>query len=38
MEQDDCEKKPTSMVALFDKLPEAVSLALDGKQLRPLIS
>lgn len=35
--QDDPEKKPTSMVANFEKIPEALKLALDGKQLQPVI-
>ncbi len=35
--QDDPEKKPTSMVADFSKIPEALKLALDGKQLQPVI-
>ena len=35
--QDDCEKKPNSLVADFSKIPEAVALALDGKQLQPLL-
>lgn len=35
--QDDPIKKPTSMVADFDKLPQALELALEGKQLQPLI-
>lgn len=35
--QDDPEKKPTSMVANFEKIPEALKLALDGKQLQPII-
>ena len=35
--QDDPEKKPTSMVADFPKIPEALKLALDGKQLQPVI-
>ena len=35
--QDDPEKKPTSMVADFTKIPEALKLALDSKQLQPII-
>ena len=35
--QDDPIGKPTSLVAHFDKLPAAVSLALEGKQLQPLL-
>lgn len=35
--QDDPFKKPTSMVADFEKLPQALELALEGKQLQPLL-
>lgn len=35
--QDDPEKKPTSMVADFSKIPQALMSALDGKQIQPLI-
>ena len=35
--QDDPENKPTSMVADFCKLPQALTLALDGKQLQPIL-
>lgn len=35
--QDDPEKKPTSMVADFSAIPETVSLALEGRQLQPLL-
>ncbi len=35
--QDDPEKKPTSMVAHFDKIPQTLKLALDGKQIQPVI-
>ncbi len=35
--QDDPAKKPTSIVADFTKLPEALSLALEGKQIQPLL-
>lgn len=37
MLQDDCNKKPASLVAEFSMLPEAISSALDGIQLRPII-
>jgi dipicolinate synthase subunit B len=37
MLQDDIEKKPASLVAEFEMLPEAVSAALRGVQLRPII-
>ena len=33
--QDDPFKKPTSMVADFEKLPQALELALAGKQIQP---
>ncbi len=36
MRQDDIVKKPHSLVADFRLLPEALSAALDGRQLRPL--
>ena len=35
--QDDPEKKPTSMVADFSKLPAALDAALDGRQIQPLL-
>ena len=35
--QDDPEKKPTSMVAHFDMLPETVAEAVKGRQLQPMI-
>jgi dipicolinate synthase subunit B len=35
--QDDPHGKPTSMVADFEKLPHALELALEGKQLQPLL-
>lgn len=35
--QDDPGKKPTSVVADFSKLPEALELALAGKQLQPIL-
>ena len=35
--QDDPEKKPTSMVADFTKIPQALMSALEGKQIQPLI-
>ena len=37
MLQDDIEKKPASLVAEFEMLPQAVSAALCGVQLRPII-
>ena len=35
--QDDPLKKPTSMVACFDKIPEALEAAMQGKQLQPVL-
>lgn len=35
--QDDPERKPTSMVADFSKIPETVAAALEGKQLQPIL-
>ncbi|KIL73621.1 dipicolinate synthase subunit B [Bacillus badius] len=35
--QDDPEKKPNSMVAKMDSLPETIEAALAGKQLQPVI-
>lgn len=35
--QDDAQKKPTSMVADFAKIPAALSAALEGRQLQPLL-
>ena len=35
--QDDPERKPTSMVADFTKIPQALNAALEGKQLQPLL-
>ncbi len=35
--QDDPVEKPTSMVADFTKIPHALSLALEGKQLQPIL-
>ena len=37
MRQDDPEKKPSSMVLDFSRIPEAIDAALEGRQLRPLI-
>ena len=36
LSQDDPVKKPNSMVAHFDKTPEAIRAALEGKQVQPL--
>ena len=35
--QDDAQKKPTSMVADFEKIPDALEAALDGRQLQPIL-
>ena len=35
--QDDPEKKPTSMVADFTRIPETLSAALEGKQIQPIL-
>lgn len=35
--QDDFEKKPMSMVAHFELLPNTISFALEGKQFQPMI-
>lgn len=35
--QDDAVTKPTSMVADFAKLPQALELALEGKQMQPIL-
>jgi len=35
--QDDPVKKPTSMVADFGKIPEALELALEGRQIQPVL-
>lgn len=37
MKQDDSEKKPTSLVAQFDMIPQALEAALQGRQLQPLL-
>lgn len=35
--QDDPDKKPTSIVADFEKIPEAAELAVKGAQMQPLL-
>lgn len=35
--QDDPENKPTSLVADFEKLPQALALALESRQMQPLL-
>lgn len=36
--QDDPEKKPTSMVAHFEKIPETLEAAIQEKQIQPVVS
>lgn len=36
LEQDDPVSKPHSLVARFERIPEAVTAAMEGRQLRPL--
>lgn len=36
LSQDDPARKPHSLVAEFERVPEAVSAAMEGRQLRPL--
>lgn len=36
-EQDDAEKKPRSLVAVMERLPESAALALSGEQIQPVI-
>lgn len=35
--QDDAQKKPTSMVADFTKIPPALDAALEGRQIQPIL-
>ena len=35
--QDDPVKKPASMVAVFERIPEALNMALEGRQLQPIL-
>ena len=35
--QDDPEKKPTSMIADFKRIPQALQAALEGRQLQPIL-
>ncbi len=35
--QDDAAKKPTSLVADFTKIPQTLELALEGKQIQPIL-
>ncbi len=36
LSQDDCYKKPNSLIANWELLPDALSAALEGRQLQPL--
>lgn len=36
--QDNAEKKPTSLISEFNKIPETVRYALQGKQLQPIFA
>ena len=35
--QDDPEQKPTSMVAHFDRIPQTLEAAMEGRQIQPVI-
>ena len=35
--QDDAQKKPTSMVADFTKIPKTLEAALEGRQMMPIL-
>ncbi len=35
--QDDAQEKPTSLVADFSQIPQTLALALEGKQIQPLL-
>ena len=35
--QDNAEKKPTSMVADFQQIPQTLALAMEGRQIQPLL-
>jgi dipicolinate synthase subunit B len=35
--QDNPQKKPLSMVADFEKIPQTVAEALEGKQIQPIV-
>ncbi|MBE6976736.1 MAG: dipicolinate synthase subunit B [Ruminococcaceae bacterium] len=35
--QDDAQKKPTSMISDFTRIPEALEAALEGRQLQPIL-
>jgi dipicolinate synthase subunit B len=35
--QDDAKKKPTSLIADFNQIPQTLELALEGKQIQPIL-
>ena len=35
--QDDPHRKPTSMIADFTQIPQAMAAAMEGKQLQPIL-
>jgi len=37
MSQDDAKGKPTSVIADFDRIAETLNLALEGKQIQPIL-
>ena len=37
LRQDDAAEKPNSIVADFERLPETLALALEGRQIQPVI-
>lgn len=36
--QDDSNKKPNSMIANFEQIPDTIKLAINGKQIQPIIT
>ena len=38
LRQDDAKAKPTSLVAVFEKIPETVRLAAEGVQIQPILA
>ena len=38
LRQDDAKAKPTSLVAVFEKIPETVKLAAEGVQIQPILA
>lgn len=35
--QDDCDGKPTSLIAHFDQIPATIKAAMEGRQIQPLL-